>query len=279
MERAKAVASGVLKFGGIDVDCYVLEDGRRVISARGIQQGIGAAGSKNLPRLVRRLPPRFSHLNEAPVLEFTIQTGGAGIVANGYDRNFFVDLCDAYADTFAAGELHVQQEGIARTCIAVIRSLAKVGIDALIDEATGYQKVRANDYLQRLFEHSLREEATKWQLTFPKSLARALAPLWGVSYTDGPHPRELQRAYGQIYNFVLGDDVAAELRRKNADTKDSLNHHQWLTPPARALLADDLRVVEMLASQSGTKREFWGRMRSHYRKEPLQLGLVEHHAA
>ncbi len=271
-ERVKAMASGVLKFGNVEVECYVLEDGRRVISQRGIIAGIGASAKNgDLERHVGRLPARFGDLSLVPSIEFTIPNGA---IALGRDRNFFVDLCDAYADAWAAGELHPKQELIARTCMAIIRSLAKVGIDALIDEATGYQKVRTNDYLQRLFEHSLREEAAKWQMTFPKSLARALAPLWGVTYTDGPHPRELQHAYGQIYNFVLGDDVAAELRRKNAETKDSLNHHQWLTPPARALLADDLRVVEMLALQSGSKREFWARMRAHYRKEPLQLGLV-----
>jgi hypothetical protein len=40
------------------------------------------------------------------------------------------------------------------------------------------------------------------------------------------------------------------------------------------LLDDDLCIVEILANQSATPDEFWHRMRAHYRKEPLQMGLV-----
>lgn len=49
MAKIKAVASGVLNLGGREVDCYVLEDGRRVLSQRGIMAGITGAkgGAKN----------------------------------------------------------------------------------------------------------------------------------------------------------------------------------------------------------------------------------------
>jgi len=274
MSKMKAVASGTLNFGGREVDCYVLEDGRRVISQRGIQAGIGAAKDGKIDRLISRLPSRFADLNARPTIEFITSTNaGSAAVAIGRDRMFFVQLCDAYADAWAAGELHPKQEPIAKVAMAIIRALAKVGIDALIDEATGYQRVRENDYLRRLLDHSLREEAGKWELQFPESVPRALAPLWGVAYVSGPHPKELHRAYGQIYDMVLGKDVADEMRARNRETKASTNHHQWLQDSARGLLSDDIRLITFIASQCGSKAEFWRRMRHHYCREPLQLGL------
>jgi len=271
MSKVKAVASGTLNFGGREVDCYVLEDGRRVLSQRGISAGLGVAKSTELKRLISRLPARFECIVASPSIDFVLPDGAT--VAIGRDRMFFVQLCDAYADAWAAGELHPKQEPIAKVAMAILRALAKVGIDALIDEATGFQQVRANDYLRRLFEHSLRQEAGKWELQFPESLPRALAPLWKVAYVSGPHPKELHRVYGQIYDMVLGKEVADEMRARNRDTRDSTNHHQWLCGDAKGLLADDIRLVTWIASQCGSKAEFWRRMRHHYCREPLQLGL------
>lgn len=60
--------------------------------------------------------------------------------------------CDVIPD-FAAGvirqavngTLHQKRKGLIEPCLAIQESLAKVGIAALIDEATGYQRNRAPD--------------------------------------------------------------------------------------------------------------------------------------
>lgn len=44
MGKPRAVASGVLQFGAIEVDCYVLDNGKRVLSQRGI---IGVLSGRN----------------------------------------------------------------------------------------------------------------------------------------------------------------------------------------------------------------------------------------
>jgi len=64
---------------------------------------------------------------------------------------------------------------------------------------------------------------------------------------------------------------ADEMRARNRGA--STNHHQWLQDSARGLLSDDIRLITVIASQCGSKREFWRRMRHHYCREPLQLGL------
>jgi hypothetical protein len=54
----------------------------------------------------------------------------------------------------------------------VMRGLARVGIVALIDEATGYQEVRDRKALQSILNSILnaflRKELAAWALRFPK---------------------------------------------------------------------------------------------------------------
>jgi len=49
----------------------------------------------------------------------------------------------------------------------VIRSFAKIGIIALIDEVTGYQEVRTKDALQMYLEKIIAKELAAWVKTFP----------------------------------------------------------------------------------------------------------------
>ena len=46
------------------------------------------------------------------------------------------------------------------------RSLAKVGIVALVDEVTGYQDARAKDALAKFFEAFVAKELQPWVKTF-----------------------------------------------------------------------------------------------------------------
>lgn len=165
MSKPKAEATGVLKFGDVRVDCYVLDDGRRVISQRGVVRALtgGAAEQTSLGRFLDRLPNRFAHLAAPPSCEFIMPNGG---IAHGREAKWFVEMCNAYVDAFFAGQLHPSQSHLAAQARAVLSACATVGIEALIDEATGYQYVREQSYLSSLFERMLREQAGSWQKTW-----------------------------------------------------------------------------------------------------------------
>jgi hypothetical protein len=45
--------------------------------------------------------------------------------------------------------------------------LADIGIIALVDEATGYQEVRAKDALAKILEAFIAKELQPWVQTFP----------------------------------------------------------------------------------------------------------------
>lgn len=276
MTRLKAIAEGKMLDGLIE--CYVLENGRRVISQRGIVKALTTQNAAendgrkagDFEQYLAKLPENHRPKSTDASLEFERPGGG---IASGREGSFFVDLCQSYVAAFVAGELHHKQVKLAMRAMVVLSALAKVGIEALIDEATGYQQHREHNALERRMKEVLRFEAGKWELCFSTNLVRALAPLWGFVYTNGKHPTGLQNAYGRIYDTLLGKEMASEMRRRNANPGNN-NHHQLLQDAAKSALRDNLAVIELLAKQSGTRDEFWARVDAHYKSEPLQLGLT-----
>jgi hypothetical protein len=74
-------------------------------------------------------------------IRFQAPTGGSP--ATGYEATILPDLCEAVLAARQEGTLRADQLHIAKRCEILVRGLARVGIIALIDEATGYQINRA----------------------------------------------------------------------------------------------------------------------------------------
>lgn len=270
-KRPKAIAAGTLFDGA--VDCYVLDDGRRVISQNGAVRALsgGARERGDLSVYINRLPSRFGHLTARAGLEFDMPNGG---VAQGREGTWFVEVCDAYVDAFMSNELKSSQVKLAQSARGILKAVQVVGITALIDEATNYQSVRASDDLQRLLARVLRHEASRWECRFPPSLVRALAPLYGLAWTGGSYPRALQRPFGIIYDLVMGKDVMQGVRERNPKPAMGSNHHQLFQEPIQAALVTELHLVEYIAANSKTRASFWRKMRTHFRGV-AQLDLIE----
>jgi hypothetical protein len=199
-----------------------------------------------------------------------------GHAAFGREATYLVQLCDAYVDALIEGALRKSQEPVARAARALQRSIGAVGLEALIDEATGYQQAREGEYLQRRLEAFLLREADGWERRFSRELVGALCTLYGHPYGGGRFPPFLRSVFAKIYEFVLGDDIAKQLRVRNPMPRMGRNHHQFLRQPVQRSVGDDLRVVELLAEQSGSPAEFWARIATHFRKVPLQLPFGAH---
>lgn len=63
-------------------------------------------------------------------------------------------------------KLSARQRIIADQCEILIRGFARVGIVALVDEATGYQYERERFELEKILNAYISDEILKWQLTF-----------------------------------------------------------------------------------------------------------------
>jgi hypothetical protein len=141
---------GDLELGGNSIDCYVLDTGDRVISMRAAVQSIAGVVSGSLADYlaIEGLKPFIdSDLVLAETRDFHIpgtQLRGRGILAER-----FLEICNAYVAALQAGALRTdRQRENAIKCSIFLGACAKVGLIALIDEATGYQYVRAEDALQ-----------------------------------------------------------------------------------------------------------------------------------
>jgi hypothetical protein len=78
---------------------------------------------------------------------------GAGMRrALGYEATALPAICEAVLQARADGVLHPRQLHIAARCELIARGLMRVGIIALVDEATEYQKDRARDALAEILE-------------------------------------------------------------------------------------------------------------------------------
>jgi hypothetical protein len=267
--RIKAVCEGVL-FDGL-VDCYVLDGGLAIISQRGgVRALTGGTDHGRLGQLVARLPARFASLAAGPVFDITLPAGGT---ASGRDAEWFVDVLQAYVDAHFAGELHSAQEPLARNAARILSALGKVGIVALIHEATGYEAHREQGALGRLFSRIFRGTPAPWERMFQDPLIVALCKLDGITWTGGRHPRHLASTQEKIYSMILGSDVGAEMQRRNPQPARGKNHHQTLVTEAQQDLRLQLAIVESIANQSRDKSDFWNRMERQYRRGFLQLDL------
>ena len=92
-----------------------------------------------------------------------------------------VDLCEAVLAARSAGRLQKQQEHVARRAEILIRGFARIGIIALVDEATGYQEIRERRALATILEKFIAKELQPWTRTFPYEFYQLIYKLKGWS--------------------------------------------------------------------------------------------------
>lgn len=270
MSRPKATAAGTL-FDGL-VDCYVLDDGRRVLSQRGSVRALtGGREGADLGTYLARLPKNFSVESASANFEFERHDGGT---ANGVESSAFVAILNAYVDAGLAGALRRNQQHLAVNASKLLRALQSVGLDALIDEATGYQRMRANDALSHRLAQYLRETAAPHKVTFKEKLVRELCRVYGHVYTPGRHPRWLARVNEKLYRTMFDDDIAAGLKQRNPSPRFGSNHHQFVAETVQPLMRDDLEVIYVLARTSASATDFWRRCEYHFKRTPMQIDMA-----
>lgn len=147
-----------------------------------------------------------------------------------------------YLDANDAGVLVKSQSKIVLQANIIIRTLARVGIAALIDEATGYQYDRDHFALQTILNAYISEEFLKWQKRFPSNYYKEIFRLYNWKYD--PHSLQKPSWIGHFTNKyvykALPGGVLSELRRKNPKNTNGnrlKKHHQ--------LLSEDIGVVHL----------------------------------
>jgi hypothetical protein len=135
----------------------------------------------------------------------------------GLKADVIPKLCDVWLDARDAGILKGTQLRVAQQADMLVRALAKVGIIALVDEATGYQETRDKDELQKFLALYLSEERLKWAKMFPDEYYRQLFRLQGWIYSplSVKRPKLVGKLTNRLVYEKLPVHVLDELRRLN----------------------------------------------------------------
>ena len=258
-----------LVIGDIEIPCYVLEDEARVISQRGVFLGLGARrggiktnrGGAEIPRIMasQTLAPFISSELMMALKSHILFKLPTGREAYGYPATLLVDICEAFLKARADGALGSRYMHIAERCEVLVRGLASVGIIALVDEATGYQDIRAKRSLAVILEKFIAKELQPWTQTFPYEFYEEIFRLKGW---QGPEGGKRPSVIGHYTNdFVyerLAPGLLAELQTLNPIEVNGgrrHRHHQWFTPDVgHPKLKDHLTAVTAIMRGAST----WG---------------------
>ena len=243
----KATHEGAMKIGDIEISCAVLDSGQRVLTQSGFMKALGRArqakgrqhydGDVNMPAFLtaKNLKPFINKALEvtSSQLEFRSLRGAK---AFGYDADLLPSVCEVFLEARDAGVLAHTQIHIAKQAEMLIRGLARVGISALVDEATGYQAVRDRNALQAILDKYLTDEWAKWTKTFPDDFYKHLFRLKNLKYPTmegGKKPSYVGHWTNDIVYSRLAPGVLKELKTKNPRNIDTgerkRKHHQFLT--------------------------------------------------
>jgi P63C domain len=265
----EATHRGVLKIADLEIPCFVLDDGRRVISGRGMTSAIGMKGrGQGVQRIVSLKAVKAIENNSLAVaigspIRFLGESPQAGAASDGYEATVLQDLCETLLRARDAGVKLTEHEArYVQFADMLIRAFARVGIVALVDEATGYQGIRQADALQKYLEVLIRKELAAWAKKFPDEFYENIYRLRGWPWS-GMSKNRYSAVAGYTTDLVyqrMADGLLQELKEKSPkDDKGNRENklHQWLSDDiGNPLLAKHLQSIitlQQLALANG-----WG---------------------
>lgn len=259
---------GNITIGDISIPCANLSDGSRVLSENGISQAMLGGRSGASKRIKRQTDatgtpglPMFlapgqlkefinDELRETLTPRRYVQNGK---VILGFNAEILPVVCNVWLSARHAGALQKQQLDKAQKAEILMRGLATIGIIALVDEATGYQKDRAKDALAKILESFVAKELQPYMKTFPADFYEQLFRLRGLKYPP-ENPTFRPQYFGGLTNDIVYERLAPglleELKRQAKKDEKKAHLHRRLTqeighPKLREHLASVVTAMKL----------------------------------
>ena len=258
----RSIHQGTVNLGGIDVPCYVLEDGQRILTSSQIQGLLGAGKDRHFGRQLARLGNGSGALSLRPI-EFMSPSGEAG----GFTASDVAKVLLAYQRAYLRGDLHAKQVPIALRAMAAVEAFATIGIAALIDEATGH-KAKPGEH-QDAYSRIFLDVMSLWSEQFDADWDRTLCRLYGYAYAGHP-PVFVRGINAMVYRLAFGEQTFEELKRRNPEPRHGKNHHQLLTEEAKIKLSQTINTVRGVAKLSRAPRDFISKLSVVFKDAPMQ---------
>lgn len=265
---------GKIDLGGDELDVYVLNTEDRVIALRSAIRSMSGTDSGNLGSYVgvSALKPFIdSDLILGELLDFSIP--GTQFTGRGMTTEHFELICRGYVQAlYKNAPLTDRQREIAIKCAVLTAGLTRTGLDALIDEATGYQYARAEDALQVKLRAFIAEELRAWEKTFPDELWEEFGRLTNWATPLQTRPKWWGKLVTELIYDTLDPDVAKYLKENKP--APGVKWHQQLTENVgiRQLVSRCYEVIGM-AKTCDDIHELRQRVARHYGKKPVQLTM------
>ena len=224
-----------IRIGSVEIPCYVLEDGTRVLAQRGLQGGLGLSagggktGARRIVELLESLEQKGSDIRDLVAranspIRFIPPHGGNA--ADGFEATILPDLCAVLIEAGRLGKLGKRREHLAERAALLQHGFATLGIIGLVDEATGYQADRAKDDLARILSQFIAKELQPYLPTFDTEFYREMFRLRGLPYS--PFSVKRPQYFGILTNEIvykrLAPGVLDEL--KKLTPKDESGRHK-----------------------------------------------------
>lgn len=227
-----------LVIGDVEIECYVLDDGTRVLTQSAFLQALGRhrrmtgsrteGGDITLPPVIQGrairafLPDGIA--DRAKSISFRLPSGGR---ASGYNAELLPEVCEMYLAARQAGTLPPNQQHIAAAAEVLVRGLARVGIIALVDEATGYQVVRTKNALEKILAEFVDKALQPYLKTFPDDFYKEMFRLRDLPYSaDSMRPMYFGKLTNDIVYRRLAPGVLEELKRAQETTPSGRSKHK-----------------------------------------------------
>ncbi|MBA3516254.1 MAG: hypothetical protein H0W59_01290 [Chloroflexia bacterium] len=276
VDLPQATHEAPVRIGDKEIMAAVLPNGKRLLSQGTFLRALGRsrtpkAGTGGFSKVdglpfflqAEQLNPFISEelrLSTTPIL-FVSKTGRRTV---GYDAELLPMVCEVYLKLRDAsgGKVPRQYGHIIETCDILMRGLARVGIIALIDEATGYQEVRDRQALQAILDKFLRKELAAWAKRFPNEFYHEIFRLRGWEWKEMAtrRPHAVANYTNDIVYARLAPGILEELQARNPKDergRRKAKHHQWLTEDVgHPALAQHLYAVMGLMRASTSWQQF-----------------------
>lgn len=287
----RSTHEGVVRFGEIEADGFVLENGTACLSKRGVLRLLGVPDDGKLLRYAGRISAAIQpgpnknqnntppHKNSGEVpgtnLKFVrFATADGSAVVDGLDADSIVDLFQLYVKALEKGVLRADQIPLAARAAIVLGAVAREGLRLAIYSATGAQQYLQAQLVEDRIAASLRKEAGRWERLFTEEFFIALAKLLRVEASrKGKRPTVFAAFLSRYFYEWWDAETYAELRRRNPDPVNGPRHHQFLTDFARERFKQHQRDVLLLLKSSSSLGDFDNRFRAAFNGRGLQLSF------
>jgi hypothetical protein len=265
----KALYPGILPIADVELDCAVLDDGTRVLSATSVFTAFDRPRRANSRLEIDgiKVPAFMDAANLKPYINQDVLRRITPIKYTdgkqekvGYIATLLPKMCEIYLQARRDKVLTSNQEPLAVKSEILLSALAQVGIDALVDEATGYQYDRKHNALRLLLTKYIAEGMQKWIHTFPDTFFVELDRLYDNEPTTS---QKRPQYYGKFINKYIYDQiehgyVKSKLNELNIkdDGKRKGRFHQWLSYDGRNILSHQIGRVQMLMEMSQDIKHF-----------------------